>query len=103
MQLRFTFEQWEHFSPDFGSMNVVTVQIARAGLVDGKRPIDVANELGESLQLVNAAVKRVREIFERKALGLVPVLVWLPPEQAEQVRELAKNYAPPIQGQEKAK
>ncbi|UVJ41931.1 transcriptional regulator KorA [Pseudomonas sp. LS1212] len=101
MQLRFTLEQWEQFSPAMRSMNVGTVQIARAVLVDGKRPIDVADELGESSQLVYAAVKRVREILERKALGLVPVLVWLPPEQAEQVKEMAKSYETPIQGQKK--
>lgn len=103
MQPSFTIEQWEQFSPAMRSMNVATVQIARAVLVDGKRPMDVADEMGESRQLVYAAVKRVREILERKALGLVPVLVWLPPEQAEQVKEMAKSYEATIKGQKKAK
>lgn len=71
--------------------------------MDGKRPIEVADELGESSQMVSAAVKRVREILERKALGLVPVLVWLPPEQAEQVKEMAKSYEIHLEGQNKTK
>ena len=53
------------------SMNVATVHIAHAVLVDGKRRDDVETSWV-------SAVKRVREIFERKALVLVPVLVvWL--------------------------
>ncbi|MBJ2232896.1 hypothetical protein JFT67_28130 [Pseudomonas simiae] len=41
MQLSFTIEQSKRFSPAMRSMNVVTVHIARAAVVDGNRPNDV--------------------------------------------------------------
>ena len=49
-----------------------------------------------SRQLVYAAVKRVRNILEEhEAQELVPVMVWLPPELAEQVKQMAAPYAQP--------
>lgn len=93
MQPRYTPAEWETYYPALKGLAITTVEIARAVLVDGKRPIDIAEERGESRQLVHAAVKRVRGVLEKKeAQGLVPVLVWLPPELAEQVREMAKPY-----------
>ena len=93
MQPRYTAEQWATYYPALRSLAVGTVEMARSVLVDGKRPIDVANECGESRQLIHAAVKRVRSILEdRQAQGLVPVLVWLPPALAEQVKEMAEPY-----------
>lgn len=100
MQPKYTAKQWEDMAPALRSLAVGTVETARAVLVEGKRPSVVARERGESRQLVNAAVKRVRTIFERQTPGLVPVLVWLPPELAEQVKQMAAPYQ---EGQEPTK
>ena len=79
----YTAEDWKRISPVFASRR----------LVDGQRPQDVANDRGMSKQTVHAAVKRVRAILdEHGASELVPVIVWLPPELAAQVMEMAKPY-----------
>ena len=91
----YTAEDWKRISPVFASrrLAVSTVEIATAILVDGQRPQDVANDRGMSKQTVHAAVKRVRAILdEHGASELVPVMVWLPPELAAQVMEMAKPY-----------
>lgn len=93
MQPKYTAEQWDRIKPAVRNLAVGTVEMARAVLVDGKRPSDVAKELGESRQLVNAAIKRVRDVLDKyQEAGLVPVMVWLPPELAAQVMEMAKPY-----------
>lgn len=58
----------------------------------------------QSRQLIYAAVKRVCNILdEHETAGLVPVMVWLPPELAAQVKEMAKPYmdAPPAKAAKK--
>nr|WP_269806239.1 TrfB-related DNA-binding protein [Pseudomonas putida] len=77
-------------------MAISTVEVAKAVLVDGQRITDVAEARGMTKQTAHAAVKRVRKILEEQGAGeLVPVLVWLPPELAEQVREMAKPFPQP--------
>nr|QOQ33305.1 hypothetical protein [Pseudomonas syringae pv. actinidiae] len=98
MQPMYTAEDWKKIAPVFASrrLAISTVEIAKAILVDGQRPQDVANGRGMSKQTVHAAVKRVRSILdEQGAKELVPVLVWLPAELAEQVRDMAKPYPQP--------
>lgn len=98
MQPMYTAEDWKKIAPVFASrrLAISTVEIAKAILVDGQRPQDVANARNMSKQTVHAAVKRVRAILdEQGAKELVPVLVWLPAELAEKVREMAKPYPQP--------
>ena len=93
MQPKYTAEQWDQVYPALRSFAVITVDMARAVLVEGKRPVDVATEFGQTRQSVNEAVKRVRTRFEKQEIaGLVPVNVWLPQHLAEQVLEMAKPY-----------
>ncbi|MBF4560512.1 hypothetical protein GIW54_12940 [Pseudomonas proteolytica] len=96
MQPKYTADQWEKVSPAFRGLAVGTVEMAKAVLVDGQRPADLARQADVSRQLVYAAVKRVRNILEEhEAQELVPVMVWLPPELAEQVKQMAAPYAQP--------
>lgn len=93
MQLKYTAEQWDRITPALRNLSSGTVSVARAVLVDARRPTDVAKEVGESRQAVYAAIKRVREVLDKhQEAGLVPVMVWLPPELAAQVQEMAKPY-----------
>ncbi|HBP1103755.1 TPA: hypothetical protein L5T96_006220 [Pseudomonas aeruginosa] len=91
-QPKYTPEQWKTYLPALQSLAGKTVQIARAVLVEGKKPIDVANAIGESRQNVHAAVKRVNGVLERETQGLVPVLVWLTPDEAEEVKRMAAKH-----------
>nr|WP_015647616.1 TrfB-related DNA-binding protein [Pseudomonas sp. GLE121]AGL12861.1 putative transcriptional regulator [Pseudomonas sp. GLE121] len=103
MQPKYTAEQWDRISPAMRNLAVGTVAMARAVLVDGKRPSEIAKEMGESRQLVNAAIKRVRDVLDKhQEAGLVPVMVWLPPELAAQVHEMAKPYMEAKPAQKKA-
>jgi len=98
-QSKFTVDQWETAMPALQSMSVKTLNIARAVLVEGKEPIEVANSLGQSRQLVHAAIKRVTAVLERQSDGLVPVMVWLTPDEAEQVKQMAAKHNRPSQNQ----
>lgn len=98
MQPMYTKEEWKMVAPLFASkrLAISTVEVAKAVLVDGQRITDVAEARGMTKQTAHAAVKRVRKILEEQGAGeLVPVLVWLPPELAEQVREMAKPFPQP--------
>ncbi|MCB4127490.1 hypothetical protein H7285_21665, partial [Klebsiella pneumoniae] len=71
------------------------IDMAYAVLVDGRKQVDVAKEFDRSKQTVNAAIRRVTAIFnevipENEQLEFVQV--WLPPELAKQVKEMAKPY-----------
>ena len=96
MQPKYTAAQWEQVSPASRGLAIGTVEMAKAVLVDGVRPSDLARQADVSRQLVYAAVQRVRKILEEhQAEELVPVMVWLPPELAEQVRQMAAPYDQP--------
>lgn len=94
-QPKYTAEQWNTCLPALDGLAGRTVKIAHAVLVEGKKPVEVANELGQSRQLVHAAVTRVREILQQESKGLVPVLEWLTPEEARQVRQMAEKHKRP--------
>lgn len=98
MQPMYTAEDWKKIEPVFASrrLAIKTVEIAKSILVDGQRPQDVAKARGMTKQTVHAAIRRVRAILdEQGAKELVPVLVWLPAELAEQVKEMAKPFPQP--------
>ncbi|HGW5540893.1 TPA: TrfB-related DNA-binding protein [Pseudomonas aeruginosa] len=98
-QPKYTAEQWSASLPALRGMSVKTLDIARSVLVEGKEPIEVANEIGQSRQLVHAAIKRVVSVLERQTVGLVPVMVWLTPEEAELVKQMAAKHEQPKEAQ----
>lgn len=68
----------------------------QGGIGRRRAALDLARQADVSRQLVYAAVQRVRKILEEhQAQELVPVMVWLPPELAEQVRQMAAPYDQP--------
>ncbi|QCR38905.1 TrfB-related DNA-binding protein [Nissabacter sp. SGAir0207] len=88
-----TQEEWDKLSPALYKLSRQTADIVRAVLVEGRQGIDVAKEHNVSRQAVYAAVARVRKIMEAKDLSVLePVLVWLPPDKAKEVRAMAKQY-----------
>ncbi|MDT3268711.1 TrfB-related DNA-binding protein [Pseudomonas amygdali pv. morsprunorum] len=97
-QTRYTPEQWESYSAALRSMSVKTVELARAVLVEGKKPVALADETGDKPQVIYAAVKRVNVVLATAgAQELIPVLVWVPAELEKDVRAIAKPYAQPQQ------
>jgi TrfB plasmid transcriptional repressor len=77
-QPKYTAEQWTASLPALRGMSTKTLDIARAVLVEGKEPIEVANNIGQSRQLVHAAIT---------------------PEEAEQVKQMAAKHEQPKEAQ----
>ena len=92
---RISPEEWQRIAPALRTCSQVTIDMAYAVLVDGRKQVDVAKEFDRSKQTVNAAIRRVTAIFnevipENEQLEFVQV--WLPPELAKQVKEMAKKH-----------
>ena len=92
---RISPEEWQRIAPALRTCSQVTIDRAYAVLVDGRKQVDVAKEFDRSKQTVNAAIRRVTAIFNEvipEDEQLEFVQVWLPPELAKQVKEMAKPY-----------
>ncbi|HHW3650357.1 TPA: TrfB-related DNA-binding protein [Escherichia coli] len=92
---RISPEEWKRIAPALRTCSQVTIDMAYAVLVDGRKQVDVAKEFDRSKQTVNAAIRRVTAIFNEvipEDEQLEFVQVWLPPELAKQVKEMAKPY-----------
>lgn len=92
---RISPEEWQRIAPAFRTCSQVTIDMAYAVLVDGRKQVDVAKEFDRSKQTVNAAIRRVTAIFNEvipEDEQLEFVQVWLPPELAKQVKEMAKKH-----------
>ncbi|EHW5205968.1 TrfB-related DNA-binding protein, partial [Salmonella enterica] len=92
---RISPEEWQRIAPALRTCSQVTIDMAYAVLVDGRKQVDVAKEFDRSKQTVNAAIRRVTAIFNEvipEDEQLEFVQVWLPPELAKQVKEMAKPY-----------
>lgn len=92
---RISPEEWQRIAPALRTCSQVTIDMAYAVLVDGRKQVDVAKEFDRSKQTVNAAIRRVTAIFNEvipEDERLEFVQVWLPPELAKQVKEMAKPY-----------
>ncbi|EBL3755444.1 TPA: TrfB-related DNA-binding protein, partial [Escherichia coli] len=90
---RISPEEWQRIAPALRTCSQVTIDMAYAVLVDGRKQVDVAKEFDRSKQTVNAAIRRVTAIFNEvipEDEQLEFVQVWLPPELAKQVKEMAK-------------
>ncbi|EEF8456962.1 hypothetical protein GQO47_005059, partial [Escherichia coli] len=89
---RISPEEWQRIAPALRTCSQVTIDMAYAVLVDGRKQVDVAKEFDRSKQTVNAAIRRVTAIFNEvipEDEQLEFVQVWLPPELAKQVKEMA--------------
>ncbi len=92
---RISPEEWQRIAPALRTCSQVTIDMAYAVLVDGRKQVDVAKKFDRSKQTVNAAIRRVTAIFNEvipEDEQLEFVQVWLPPELAKQVKEMAKPY-----------
>ncbi|HCD4636645.1 TPA: ArdK family transcriptional regulator [Escherichia coli] len=92
---RISPEEWQRIAPALRTCSQVTIDMAYAVLVDGRKQVDVAKEFDRSKQTVNAAIRRVTAIFNEvipEDEQLEFVQVWLPPELAKQVKKMAKPY-----------
>ncbi|EKK8527916.1 ArdK family transcriptional regulator, partial [Salmonella enterica] len=90
---RISPEEWQRIAPALRTCSQVTIDMAYAVLVDGRKQVDVAKEFDRSKQTVNAAIRRVTAIFNEvipEDEQLEFVQIWLPPELAKQVKEMAK-------------
>lgn len=96
---RYTADEWEKVQPALRTLSVVTIDTAKMVLVDGRSAPDVAQEIGSARQTVHAAVKRVRARLEKyDAAELVPVLVWVPQETVEVVKDHAREQGGVVEG-----
>lgn len=97
--IRYTVDEWEKVQPALRSLSVVTIDTASKVLVDGRGAPDVAREIGSSRQTVHTAVKRVRARLEKyDNAELVPVLVWVPKDVVESIKEHACDQGGTIEG-----
>ncbi|HBB1196434.1 TPA: ArdK family transcriptional regulator, partial [Escherichia coli] len=78
---RISPEEWQRIAPALRTCSQVTIDMAYAVLVDGRKQVDVAKEFDRSKQTVNAAIRRVTAIFNEvipEDEQLEFVQVWLP-------------------------
>lgn len=88
---KMTAKEFKALMPRLKRMTVGNVEIARRVLVDGITQVEAADESGLSKQRIGALVKAVRTIAQEIPAGWEHVEVWLPPELAEKVRQMAEK------------
>ncbi|GAB5097482.1 TrfB-related DNA-binding protein [Caballeronia sp. HLA56] len=84
-----TARDFKSLMPRLKRMTVGNVEIVRRVLVDGISQVDAANESGLTKQRINILVKTVLAASRDIPLDWEQVEVWLPPELAAQVRQMA--------------
>lgn len=88
---KMTAKEFKALMPRLKRMTVGNVEVARRVLVDGLSQVEAANESGLTKQRVNSLVKSVQAIAREIPADWEQVEVWLPPELAAQVRQLAAD------------
>ena len=84
---------WKRVEPAINHFAKVSLDIAYAVLVEGKKQTDAAVQFDRSKQAVGNAVNGVGDTIDTMLDNrLEHVEVWLPPELAEQVRKMAEDY-----------
>jgi hypothetical protein len=86
-----TAKDFKSLMPRLKRMTVGNVEIARRVLVDGISQVDAATESGLSKQRVGAVIKAVEAAARAIPPDWEQVEVWLPPELAAQVRQMAEE------------
>jgi hypothetical protein len=82
-------EEFDALRPLVGRLALDTVEIARAVLVDGKKTTETARRYGMSRQRVHGILRRFRAAAQAVPTGWRRVEVWLPPELAAEVEDMA--------------
>lgn len=85
---KMTAAAFDDLRPRLGRLTEETIDIAREVLVEGKSQSDVARERGLSRQRVSSMVKSVVSAANEIPREWQRVEVWLPPDLAEQVRQM---------------
>ena len=88
---KMTAKEFKALMPRLKRMTVGNVEIARRVLVDGISQVEAASESGLTKQRVGALVKSVQAVAREIPPDWEQVEVWLPPELAEQVRQMAAD------------
>ena len=86
---KMTADEFEAITPRLGRLTLDTIKIARSVLVDGLRLTQAGELHNTSRQRVHAIVKRFNEAAEEVPKGWKRVEVWLPPELADRVENMA--------------
>lgn len=90
---RISADDWKRAEPAINHFAKVSLDIAYAVLVEGKKQTEAAEQFDRSKQAVGNAVNRVWETLETVLENkLEHVEVWLPPELADKVRKMAEDY-----------
>ncbi|WP_118987986.1 TrfB-related DNA-binding protein [Photorhabdus sp. CRCIA-P01] len=90
---RISQSDWDLIYPALEHLSIKTIKTAHDILVCGKTLSDVSKERNVTRQNVHAAVKKVTTIIDEQEIkGLQAVNVWLPPDIAKQVIEIAEYY-----------
>ncbi|QQK74070.1 ArdK family transcriptional regulator (plasmid) [Pectobacterium versatile] len=92
---RISSEEWTRLLPALEKCSKVTIDMAHEVLVDGRKQVDVCEKYSRSKQTVNAAIARVRKLFDEviSEPDMEFVAVWLPREEAKQVRDMASKFS----------
>lgn len=88
---KITNEAFEAVLPRLGKLDVETVEVARAVLVEGAKPVEIATRLGMSRQRIHHIVRRFRAATREVPTEWRRVEVWLPEALAARVEALAEK------------
>lgn len=86
-----TPEQFDQLLPRLGRLAQGTVKVARAVLVDGMTTTQAAERHSMTRQRVHGIVQRFRAAAAGAPTSWRRVEVWLPPELADQVEQMAQQ------------
>ena len=86
-----SLEDFESLRPQLGRLTLDTIDIARAVMVEGLGTTEAAKRYGMTRQRIHGIVQRFRAAAVEVPTGWRRVEVWLPPQLASQVEEMAEN------------
>ena len=83
-------EDFDERAAHLDRVGAKAISVARAVLVDGRGPTEVAKEYDVTKQYVDKCAKRVRLLLENLPDGWERVEEWFPPDLARTVRAMAE-------------
>lgn len=90
-QRKLSEEDFQAARDRIGRFTLDSIDIAKAVLVQRRKKVEVAAEHGITRQRVNQLVQKVLQAIDRIPANWEHVEVWLPPDQAKQVRAMAQE------------
>lgn len=91
MSIKLSEKEWESAAPKLGKLTVDSMAMARRLFVDGITPSQLATDCGVSRQAISQLKTRVERMLSEAPAGWERVDVWLPPADAETVRQMAQT------------